>query len=97
MDRPEVFYEIHRIEFATTFDLAAGNRAYAVNLVEGERIVLTASNGTPVELHYLESMIIPAASGDVRIRNRGTRPCKLVVVFVRPGTGGAFPLNDPDT
>lgn len=97
MDRPEVFYEIHRIEFATTFDLAAGDRAYAVNLVEGERIVLTASNGTPVELHYLESMIIPAASGDVRISNRGTRPCKLVVVFVRPGTGGAFPLNDPDT
>lgn len=97
MDRPEVFYEIHRIEFSTRSSLAAGDRAYAVNLVDGESIVLTASNGIPVELHYLESMIIPAASGKVHILNRGKKPCKLVLVFVRPGTGAAFPVNDPNS
>jgi mannose-6-phosphate isomerase class I len=97
MDRPEVFYEIHRIEFAGKFDLVAGDRAYAVNLVEGKNVTLTASNGTPVELHYLESMIIPAASGKIRILNRGKKPAKLVLVFVRPGTGAAFPLNNPNS
>ena len=95
MDRPEVFYEIHRIEFARTFELETEGRAFAVNLVAGEEISLSGPSGTEARLHYLESMIIPAASKHVRIVNRGTKPCMLVLVFVRPGTGSAFPLNNP--
>jgi hypothetical protein len=41
-------------------------------------------------------MIIPAAAKHVRIVNQGTRPCMMVLVFVRPGSGSAFPLNNPD-
>lgn len=95
MDRPEVFYEIHRIEFAHTFELETEDRGFAVNLVAGEEITLTGLNGTAAHLHYLESMIIPAASKHVRIVNQGKNPCMLLLVFVRPGTGSAFPLNNP--
>jgi mannose-6-phosphate isomerase class I len=95
MDRPEFFYEIHRLEFEKECELHTDDRGLAVNLVEGERVALTAANGTTTGLAYLESMIIPAAAGRIRIVNGGKRPCKLVLVFVRPGTGSAFPLNDP--
>jgi len=95
MDRPEVFYEIHRIQFAGTFELETEDRGFAANLVAGEEITLSGSNGATAHLHYLESMIIPAASGHVRMVNRGKKPCMLVLVFVRPGTGSAFPLNNP--
>jgi hypothetical protein len=63
--------------------------------VEGERISLTSANGHTAELAYLESMIVPAAARKVRISNRGSRPCRLVLVFVRPGIGVSQPLNDP--
>jgi mannose-6-phosphate isomerase class I len=95
MDRPEVFYEIHRIEFANTFELETEDRGFAANLVAGEEITLSSANGHTVHLHYLESMIIPAASKRVRMVNQGHTTCMLVLVFVRPGTGSAFPLNNP--
>ncbi len=96
MDRPEVFYEIHRIEFARSFELDTEDRGFAVNLVAGEKVALSGSNGIAAHLNYLESMIIPAAAQHVRIVNQGSRPCMMVLVFVRPGTGSAFPLNNPD-
>jgi mannose-6-phosphate isomerase class I len=95
MDRPEFFYEIHRIEFTHTFELDTEDRGFAANLVAGEAITLTGQNGHTAQLHYLESMIIPAASKHVRIANQGSTRCMLVLVFVRPGTGSTFPLNNP--
>jgi hypothetical protein len=41
-------------------------------------------------------MIIPAAAHHVHIANHGDRPATMVLVFVRPGTGSLFPLNNPD-
>jgi mannose-6-phosphate isomerase class I len=95
MDRPEVFFEIHRVAFDEAYELDTEDRGFAVNLVAGERVVLTGASGIPAELHYLESMVIPAAANRVRIENRGRTPCMMVLVFVRPGTGSARPLNDP--
>jgi len=95
MDRPEFFYAIHRLEFEKGCEFHTEGRGFAANLVEGERISLTSANGHTAELAYLESMIIPAAARKVRMNNRGSRPCRLVLVFVRPGTGISQPLNDP--
>lgn len=97
MDRPEFFYTIHRLEFEKECEFHTKGCGFAANLVEGERISLTSANGYTSELAYLESMIIPAAARKVRMINRGSRPCKLLLVFVRPGTGVSQPLNDPIT
>jgi mannose-6-phosphate isomerase class I len=94
-DRKEFFYNIHRVEFEHEYALETAGRGFAVNLVEGEQVELTSANGNTARLAYLESMLIPAAAGSVRIVNTGTAPCTMVLVYVRPGTGVTHPLNDP--
>jgi mannose-6-phosphate isomerase class I len=97
MDRPEFFYNIHRLEFEHECSFSTDDKGYAVNLVEGEQISVIAANGHTYTLSYLESMLIPAAAEHVRLVNKGTRPCKLVLVYVRPGVGYTLPLNAPAT
>lgn len=95
MNRPEFFYDIHRLTFEEEVEYATEGRALAVNLVEGDEVEVVAENGRRMPLRYLESMVVPAAAGRVRFANRGEGPCRLVIVFVRPGVGAALPLNDP--
>jgi mannose-6-phosphate isomerase class I len=95
MERPEFFYNIHRLTVETRVRYATEGRALAVNLVEGESAVVVAASGRRQSLRYLESMVVPAATGEVEIINEGDRPCKLVLVYVRPGIGKALPLNNP--
>ena len=94
-DRPEFFYDIHRLTVETGVTYATENRALAINVVEGEAVDVIAANGRRQRLSYLESMVVPAATERVEFVNRGDRPCKVVLVFVRPGVGAALPLNDP--
>lgn len=97
MDRPEFFYNIHRVEFEHEYSFSTEGFGYAVNLVEGEQISVIAENRNQYTLSYLESMIIPAAAGTMRLVNKGSRPCKLILVYVRPGIGRTLPLNSPAT
>jgi mannose-6-phosphate isomerase class I len=92
-DRAETFYTTHRLDFQTEVHYECQDRAFAINLVEGERIDVVSENGRTAPLAFLESMLIPAATGRFTVRNKGSRPCKLIVVFVRPGTGIVEPLN----
>jgi hypothetical protein len=39
--------------------------------------------GSPVELRFAESMVIPASIGAYTLRNTGHRPCKAVKAFVK--------------
>jgi mannose-6-phosphate isomerase class I len=94
-DRPEFFYDIHRLTFDREVIYATENRALAVNLVAGEEIEVVSKDGRRHPLRFLESMVVPAAAGEVTFINRGNGPARLVVVFVRPGVGSELPLNDP--
>ncbi len=95
MDRPEFFYDIHRLTVGTQAVYETDGRALALNLVEGEEVEVVAASGRRQPLRYLESMVVPAAAGQVAFVNRGERPCRLVLVFVRPGVGTWRPLNTP--
>ncbi len=95
-DAPFTFYNIHRIEFETEFIMNTNGVAYSTNLVQGERVEIYSENGRIVRLSYLETMIIPAATGNIKIVNKGkSSPCKMVMVYVKPGIGITTPLNDP--
>jgi mannose-6-phosphate isomerase class I len=95
LDKGYSFYNIHRAEFEREFEFATNGKGFAVNLVEGERVDIISRNGYVTELAYLESMLIPAAAENIQLRNKGNRPCKLVMVYVRPGIGSERLLNDP--
>ena len=84
-DSPHFFYNIHRVEFEKMFTYETDGNAFAVNLVEGETVEVTSQNGQTSVLNYLESMIIPAAAKSFTVVNTKTRPCKMILVFIRPG------------
>ena len=89
------FYNVHRIEFEETFEMNTNDTAYSTNLVQGEQVEIHSENGRVSKLSYLETMIIPAAAGKIKIVNKGKGECKMVMVYVKPGIGVANPLNDP--
>jgi len=95
MDVPYTFYIINRVDFEDSCEWTTHEIGYMVNLVEGDHVEVHSENGTVVPLAYLESMVVPARTGKVRFVNRGDAPCKLMKVYVRPGTGVSQPLNDP--
>lgn len=95
-DRPESFIIIHRIEFDQACKTSTNGRGLTVNLVQGEAVEVVAANGRRYELAYLETMVIPAATDEFTVINKGAGKCMLVTAFVRPGTGRKKPLHDPE-
>ena len=94
-DSPFTFYNIHRIEFQSVFEYQTDDTALAINLVEGECAEITSSNNRSVRLSYMESMVIPAAAHMIKVENKGSRPCKMVLVYIKPQIGIKESLNDP--
>lgn len=95
MNIPQNFYLIHRVDFERECEWDTDHRSFMINLVEGEQIELVTEAGFRTRLSYLESMVIPARTGRVRIINRGKQACKLIKVFVKPGLGREIPLQIP--
>jgi mannose-6-phosphate isomerase class I len=83
----QLFFAIHRLEFAETIDDSTHGVFLALNLVEGECCELLTEAHEPIELHYAESMIIPANIGNYVLRNTGNIPCKAVKAFVKSCSG----------
>lgn len=94
-DAPFTFYNIHRIEFEEEFKFNTNGVAYSTNLVQGEQVEIYSLNGRISKLSYLETMIIPASSGEIKIVNKGKSLCKMVMVYVKPDIGITSALNDP--
>jgi mannose-6-phosphate isomerase class I len=80
---PEHFYDVHRYEFATAVEVATGNNAHVLNLVEGESIIVE-TNGRQMRINYAETFIVPAAAGKYRMINEGGSEAKVIVAFVKP-------------
>ena len=95
-NQPWTFYVVQRAEFAERHTLFTEDRGFAVNLVEGERVEVHSANGRVTSLAYLETMLIPAAAEAVTFVNRGSLPCRLVLVYVKPEAGLSVPVNDPN-
>ena len=95
-ERPETFYNIHRLEFSGTVDLVTEGKAYALNLVDGERIDIITGKGIQSSLARFESMVIPAATDSFQVKNRGSGPCKLILVYIRPEIGKTESINVPN-
>jgi mannose-6-phosphate isomerase class I len=78
---PELFFAVHRLDFAEAVADETAGRFHALNLVQGEEVVIETS-ASEHRLSYAESIVIPAAVGRYRIRRVRGGSCKLVKAFV---------------
>jgi len=95
-DQKENWWTVERVEFDDVFQMETNDTAFALNLVEGETVIIQTANGREYPLAWAESMIVPAAAKNFHVRNKGKRSCKLLLVFIRPDVGITKPLNDPN-
>jgi len=93
-NRPETFYNIHRIEFDKKFSLNLKNRAFAMNLVEGREIKIETGSGHVARLALYETIIIPEAAKTIKVKNLSDVHSKIVYTYVRPSSL-TTKLNDP--
>jgi mannose-6-phosphate isomerase class I len=94
-NKPYSFYNINRVEFKNEYTFNTKGKSYTINLVEGDRITVESQNGRVANLSFLETMIIPAAAGKIKLINTTEKTCKIGKVYVKHGIGKSLPLNDP--
>lgn len=95
-DQKENWWTVERVEFDDEFHMDTNDTAFALNLVDGEMVSIQTANGREYPLAWAESMIIPAAAKNFRVKNQGKVSCKLLLVFIRSDVGITKPLNDPN-
>jgi len=80
---PELFFAVHRLDFAEEIADDTGERFHALNLAEGDEIEVETAAGAVHPLSYAETIVIPAAVGEYRLRRTRGGSCKVVKAFVR--------------
>jgi mannose-6-phosphate isomerase class I len=80
---PELFFAVHRLDFDDEVADETAGRFHAVNLVAGEEAEVRTATGAVHPLSYAETIVIPAAVGEYRLRRVRGGPCKVVKAFVR--------------
>jgi hypothetical protein len=80
---PEHFYDIQRVEFETHVELATDGSPHLMNLVEGEWIEVETPGGHRQRLSYAETLAVPAAAGRYVLINRGKRPARVLIAFLK--------------
>jgi mannose-6-phosphate isomerase class I len=79
----ELFFAVHRLDFAEEIADDTGERFHALNLAEGDEIEVETAAGAVHPLSYAETIVIPAAVGEYRLRRISGGSCKVVKAFVR--------------
>jgi mannose-6-phosphate isomerase class I len=82
---PEMFYDVRRWVLkpgCPTQDRTEG-RFHVLNVVDGDGIVVEAPPDIRHELHYAETVVVPAAVGAYAIRPGGDRKVQVVKALVR--------------
>jgi mannose-6-phosphate isomerase class I len=80
---PELFFAVHRLDFDDEIADHTGGRFHALNLAAGNKIEVETAAGAVHPLSYAETIVIPAAVGEYRLRQVRGGPCKVVKAFVR--------------
>jgi mannose-6-phosphate isomerase class I len=80
---PELFFAVHRLDFAHEVADDTSGRFHALNLAAGEEVEVKTAAGDVHRLSYAETMVIPAAVGAYRLRRLRGDPCKVIKAFVR--------------
>jgi mannose-6-phosphate isomerase class I len=80
---PELFFAVHRLDFEAEIADETSGRFHALNLAAGDEVEVRTAAGDVHRLSYAETIVIPAAVGEYRLRRVRGGPCKVVKAFVR--------------
>ncbi|NLR80875.1 ROK family protein [Chitinophaga eiseniae] len=78
----EHFYSIYRYEFTGSVSINTNNQCHVCMLVEGDKIAV-GSDGHSSCFHYAETFVVPAATGNYEITNKGGGKAFVVVAHVK--------------
>jgi mannose-6-phosphate isomerase class I len=79
---PDLFFAVHRLDFADTIEDDTKGRFHVLNLVDGARVEVETEAGDVHLLSYAETIVVPAAVGRYGVRRVEGEGCKLVKAFV---------------
>ena len=82
----EHFYDVHRIEFNTTVNVATEDSCHVLMLVEGAYIELEIDGLKTGTFAYAETFVIPAAAKHYTLINRGDTIAKVIKAFIKEET-----------
>jgi mannose-6-phosphate isomerase class I len=80
---PSHFYDVHRIEFATSVTVRTEGSPHLLMLVEGTSILLETCHGRKQRFNYAETFLVPAAAECYRLMNQGPAPAKVVKAYLK--------------
>jgi len=73
---------VHRYEFTGSVRINTNHQCHVCMLVEGESIYVNAG-GNAAAFHYAETFVVPAATGNYEIVNKGAGKAFVVVAQVK--------------
>ena len=79
---PDLFFAVHRLDFADAIEDGTHGRVNVLNLVAGEEVEIEAERGDVHLLSYAETIVVPAAVGRYRLRCTRGSGCRVVKAFV---------------
>jgi mannose-6-phosphate isomerase class I len=82
------FYDVHRIEFDTTFTLDTNDTCHILMLVEGTSIKVETKGNTKADFYYAETFVIPAATESYTLINTGKGRAKVIKAFIKEELNG---------
>ena len=77
------FYDVKRYRFKTVITLNTRNKCLVMSLVEGTSIEVMAGSGVSQCFSFAETFVIPAATGNIQIKNLSESEAMLVYAFVK--------------
>jgi hypothetical protein len=80
---PDHFYDVRRLEFSESMELATDGDCHVMSLVEGQSIVLETADGMRQRFNYAETFVVPAAATRYRLVNEGGGMARVVQAYVK--------------
>ncbi len=82
---PEMFFDVRRLSLAPGSEVSQLTEGgfQVLNVVDGSGVQLRTSAGVKYELHYAETLVIPAAVGGYRLTPLGSQPVRVVTASIR--------------
>ncbi len=81
---PAHFYDLHRLEFPGAIRASTQGSPHVLNLVEGASVVLEIPGAPPRRFAGCETFVVPAATGDYRLRSPTGQRLKVLQAFLKP-------------
>ena len=78
------FYDVHRLEFDHSIEVAMEGSCHVLSLVEGPTVLLETANGLRQRFNFAETFVVPAAAGRYRLISETGEPVRVVKCFVKP-------------